>query len=215
MHAAAAVLSLRNRLFRRLLRRNAEYEPTAYWDARAPELIEGYDNEETWVGRGWVRPGIEEALIPPLLRAHACRSVVVAGAGSGRQYRYLSALAIELRGFDISPTLVDAALSRFPAIATTVDDLLTAPQTVEPADAAISVSVLQHVSPRVIATAVSALKALGRNLVVVRELTTLEIESDYQWAHDYDRLFAPWSAIFSEETDRGDNYRVELRAYAP
>src|SRR5919201_4635856 len=125
----------------------APLDPAAYWEMRAPDLVHGYDHPETWAERGWMASGVEEELVPRLLRDRNVASVIVVGAGTGRQYGFLSDLGISVRGFDISPSVVQAARERHPRIETLVDDLLGAEQRHAPADAVLATAVLQHVAP--------------------------------------------------------------------
>jgi SAM-dependent methyltransferase len=140
-------------------------------------------------------------------------AVLVVGAGSGRQYRYLAGRGLDVRGFDISPTLVDAARERHPSVETVVDDLLGAENRHAPADAVLSVSVLQHVAPDKIGDAVRAVTSLARNVVVLRELVWAAKPGGYQWAHDYVSLFTGWTPALRVETDSTDRGRVELQAF--
>src|SRR5690348_7611258 len=94
------------------VRGQAEYATDTYWEGRSRDLIEGYDHPETWDKRGWMRGGIEEQVVPELLHGEGVRSVLVPGAGSGRQYEFLLAAGFEPRGFDISPTLVQTCEER-------------------------------------------------------------------------------------------------------
>jgi hypothetical protein len=82
-----------------------------------------------------------------------------------------------------------------------------------PSDAVVTTAVLQHVPAGEIDKATSALKTLARKLIVVRELTRLDAESHYQFAHDYTRLFAGWTEIDRLVTDDRDGVRVELIAW--
>jgi len=51
---------------------------------------------------------------------------------------------------------------------------------------------------------VAATKSLARRLVVIRETTYLRESSQYQFAHDYDELFADWRSIHRTVTDEND-----------
>ena len=77
--------------------------------------------------------GIEEKVVPQLLRRHGVRSVLVVGAGTGRQYEFLALLGVPVRGS--YTTLAPAARERHPGIDTTVDDLLGADERHSPVDA--------------------------------------------------------------------------------
>ncbi len=189
-------------------------DPARYWERRARDLVDGYDHPETWDERGWLSGGIEEKVVPQLLRRHGVRSVLVVGAGTGRQYEFLAPLGVPVRGFDISPTLARAARERHPGIDTTVDDLLGADERHSPADAVLATAVLQHVAPGQVADAARAMKALAYRLIVLRELTWLAPVSSYQWAHDYDALFSDWQTVDRVVTDANAVCRVELRALA-
>ena len=191
------------------------YVPAEYWENRADALIEGYDAPESWEQRGWLKDGVEEVEVPPLLARTSARSVLVVGAGSGRQYRFLQSLHLEISGFDISPTLVAACQSRYPEIETVVDDLIGAAERHAPADAVLSTTVIQHIPPHEIRSAVAATKSLARRLVVMRETTYLRDSSQYQFAHDYDELFEDWRSIHRAVTDENDLVRVELIAWTP
>ena len=192
--------------------RRRRTDPAGYWERRAPELVSGYDHPETWAERGWMSSGVEEVLVPRLLQERRIGSVLVVGAGSGRQYAFVSQLGIEVRGFDISPTMVAAARKRHPEIETVVDDLLGAETRHEPADAVLATAVLQHVSPEHADEAARTVQALARRLIVLRELTWAAAQSDYQWAHDYGALFPGWEIVERAVTDETARGRVELRA---
>jgi len=192
--------------------RRRRTDPAGYWERRAPELVSGYDHPETWAERGWMSSGVEEDLVPRLLREHSVGSVLVVGAGSGRQYEFLRPLGIDVRGFDISPTMVAAARERHPEVDTVVDDVLGAEARHEPADAVLATAVLQHVSPERVVEAATSVQSLARRLIVLRELTWLGAPSDYQWAHDYDGLFSGWETVDRAVTDETERGRVELRA---
>ncbi len=189
------------------------YEPAAFWESRAHELIEGYDHPETWAERGWVRAGVEEEAVVDVLRENGVRSVVVPGAGSGRQYAYLLAAGFETRGFDISPSLVAACRERYPDVQTELAGFPQAADRLEPADAVLSVNVLQHVPPADLDAAVAAVSALARRVVVLRELTEVPAPSSYQFAHDYAAAFAGWELLRREPTDERPGVRVELLAW--
>ena len=191
------------------------YVPAEYWENRADALIEAYDAPESWEQRGWLKDGVEEEEVPPLLAREDARSVLVVGAGSGRQYNFLRPLGLEISGFDISPTLVATCQSRYPDIETVVDDLVGAAERHAPVDAVLSTTVLQHIPPHEIRSAVAATKSLARRLVVIRETTYLRESSQYQFAHDYDELFADWRSIHRTVTDENDLVRVELIAWTP
>jgi SAM-dependent methyltransferase len=191
------------------------YVPAEYWENRADALIEGYDTPETWEQRGWLKDGVEEEAIPALLASANARSVLVVGAGSGRQYRFLRPLGLEIRGFDISPTLVATCKARYPDIETVVDTLVGAADRHPQMDAVLSTTVLQHVPPDEIQPAVAAVKLLAERLVVLRETTYLKEPSGYQWAHDYGALFEDWPIVHRSVTDENDSVRVELIAWIP
>jgi len=184
-----------------------------YWNTRAPELIETYDHPETWPERGWMAAGVEEEIVPPLLRELGIESVIVAGAGSGRQYAYLLPLGVHVEGFDLSPRLVRECRSRYPSVRTTRADVVGADRQLASADAVLSSAVLQHVPPQEIEAAVEALGRLARRVVVIRELTGLAERSDYQWVHDYVALFAGWHLWRRLTTDERPGVRVELLAF--
>jgi SAM-dependent methyltransferase len=190
-------------------------DPAEYWESRAPDLVDGYDHPETWARRGWMAGGVEEEVVPDLLRRYGVGSVLVVGAGTGRQYAFLEDLGISVRGFDISPTLVRAARERHPGIETVVDDVIGAEQRHQPEDAVLGTAVLQHISPESIGEAARAVSDLARRMVVLRELTWLTGESDYQWAHDYEALFGDWDLAHRVVTDSNDVCRVELFAFVP
>ena len=197
---------------RRLLRRLPTYDdPAAYWEARADDLTYTFDHPETWERRGWVRGGVEDELVPRLLRECGARTVLVIGAGSGRQYAYLQ--DFDVSGIDISPSLVATCRARYPHIPTTVGDItsLTSP----PVDAVVSSAVLQHVRPRDIATTIEKLKGAARRVIVIRESTRVAHSSDYQFAHDYRSLLKPWLPFYEETSDELASVTVELVAFRP
>jgi hypothetical protein len=141
--------------------------------------------------------------------------VLVVGVGSGRQYKYLRGRNLELRGFDISPSLVKVCRERFPEIPTTVDDLLVADEQQVPADCVLTSAVLQHIAPHEIERAVDSVKALSRRLVILRETTGLSEPLDHVWAHEYQRLFEGWRVVLRVTTDRLDGHEVELFGLIP
>src|SRR4051794_68906 len=83
-------------------RGDGHYVPDSYWESRANDLISTYDSPETWQSRGWPSYEPEERHLPPLLEKFGIGSVLVVGAGSGREYALLRTSGIDLRGFDIS-----------------------------------------------------------------------------------------------------------------
>ena len=184
-----------------------------YWNARAPELIETYDLPETWPERGWMAAGVEEEIVPPLLRELGIESVIVAGAGSGRQYGYLLPLGLRVEGFDLSARLVRECRRRYSSVRTKRTDVVGAHRHLAPADAVLCSGILQHVPPDEIEAAIASLRRLARRLVVVRELTELAEHSDYQWAHDYEAMFAEWDLQRRFTTDQRPGVRVELLAF--
>jgi hypothetical protein len=119
---------------------------------------------------------------------------------------------MDVRGFDLAPTLVAAARERHPAIDTVVDDLIGAETRHAPADAVLSTAVLQHVAPEQIHDAAQAVIGLARRMIVLREVSWLAAVSPYQWAHDYDALFGDWTVAYRAVTDDNERARVELRA---
>ena len=86
-------------------------EPVDFWEQRAPDLVHGYDHPETWPERGWMAGGFEEEFVPELLRKYEIASVLVVGAGTGRQYGFLTDLGVAIRGFDISEGAISRAIS--------------------------------------------------------------------------------------------------------
>ena len=188
-------------------------DPLEFWEQRAPDIVHGYDHPETWAKRGWMAEGVEEEVVPQLLRQHGIGSVLVVGAGTGRQYAFLGGLGVRVRGFDLSPTLVAAARERHPGIETVVDDLIGGETRHAPADAVLSTAVLQHVPPEQIDDAVQAVVGLARRMIVLRELSWLEATSPYQWAHNYEALFPDWTDVYRAVTDDNEHVRVELRAF--
>jgi hypothetical protein len=197
----------------RFSRDPATYDPEAYWERRARDLIRTYDRPETWAERGWTQGDVEEGVVPRLLNEWGCKTVLVPGAGSGRQYRFLLDAGFLPCGFDISKRLVKECRTRFPEISTWVGDVAEARLHSEPADAVLTSAVLQHVSPEHIADAVDALKALASRLIIIREITRLKTASQYQFAHPYSQLFRDWVEVFREVTDARDAVTVELVAW--
>jgi hypothetical protein len=208
---------VRLRGIRRLLSRvrPTTYLPERYWEDRAPELVEVYDAPETWDARGWMRGGIEESVVPSLLRQYGVRTVIVPGAGSGRQYSLLEAEGFEPRGFDISPSLVAVCRERYPAVPTHLGSVVDADMHESPADAVFTSGVLQHVPPHEIGRAIRALRSLAGRMIVIRELTLLAEASPYQFPHDYEALFEGWTEIHRKVTDERQTVRVELIAWTP
>jgi hypothetical protein len=202
-------------LVSRLRRQSAPYIPTEYWEKRAVELVETYDAPETWPTRGWLRAGIEEAVVPPVLKGAAVRTVIVVWAGSGRQYGFLEPYGFDLCGFDISPTLVATCRRRYPTIRTELHGLIGARAVIDPADAVLSTAVLQHVPPTEIKGAIAELEFLARRLIVLREAVFLRSGSDYLWAHDYPRLLSEWKLKDRTLTDETTDFRTELLVFEP
>jgi SAM-dependent methyltransferase len=179
---------LRQRLGRQQL-----YQPDRYWEGRATELIATYDDPASWQERKWnIAASPEAELIPRLIAAHGIESVLVVGAGSGRQYAYLEPLGIEVRGFDLSPTLVRECTTRYPTITTVVDSVVGCDQRQLPADLVLSVTVLQHVHPEDIRGTVDSLQRLASKLIVVLEFTAFDSDSNYIFTHDYQVLMSDW-----------------------
>jgi trans-aconitate methyltransferase len=207
-----------DRVRRLLAQRHAlpgRYRPDRYWEARATELVHRYDADPAeWEQIGWMRGGVEEELVVSWLRELGCSSVLVCGAGSGRQYSYLVDAGFSVEGFDISPSLVEECRRRFPAIRTTCASVLEADGQHEPHDAVVTSAVLQHVPPQQIAQAISVVERLARRAIVVRETTQLTHASTYQWAHEYAAI-TTWSEARRETTDERPGVRVELIAFRP
>jgi SAM-dependent methyltransferase len=195
---------------RRLVRRTPGYDdPARYWDARARDLRRTYDRPETWVRRGWMRAGVEEAIVPDLLRRAGVNSVLVIGVGSGRQYAYLD--GFELSGIDISPKLVRVCRRRYPEVDTLVGDVTELEH--PPVDAVLSGAVLQHVRPAEIERTVERICATASKLIVLRECTWLAAPRAYQFVHDYRTLFAACTLVHAEVTDEFADVVVELLAF--
>lgn len=198
---------------RRLQRHLARRRATSYWEGRANDLVAGYDTPSDWAARGWIDLNAETDVIPNLLREAGAESVLVVGAGVGREYGYLEANGFKPRGFDLAPTLVEQCRKRFPDIETTVDTVIGAEERHPPADAVLSVTVMQHIPPAEVDAAARALKALARRVIVAREQTFRKVPSSYQWAHDYGLIFADWKLVYRQTTDETDDWRVELLAW--
>ena len=184
-----------------------------YWEARAPELIRGYDDPGTWAERRWIPAHVENELVPQLLLNAGVRSVVVVGCGSGREYRYLAPHGFELCGLDVSPTMVAACRERFPHISTELGSVVGAESRLKPVDAAVVSAVLAHVPPADIEAAAKSVTGLARKLVVLHEKTHFDEPSDYQWAHDYDRLLRGWTCVHRQRTDGDATFTTELMAW--
>ena len=135
------------------------YQPAKYWEGRATDLIETYDRPESWPARNWLRAGAEDEIVPRLLLEYRCRSVLVIGVGSGRQYGYLA--DFDARGLDISPSLAAESRRRFPGRETSVADVADC-EAFGPVDAVISSAVLGHVKPRDVKHAVQAVARTAR-----------------------------------------------------
>jgi SAM-dependent methyltransferase len=187
------------------------YVPAEYWEGRAADLIQTYDHPETWPERGWVREGAEDETVPRILTETGCRSVLVVGAGTGRQYGYLE--GFDAYGFDISPTLVAEASSRYPNVSTVVGSVIGCERLFGQKDAVVSSAVLGHIPPASIVQAVQSVKASAAKTIIVREYTAIGRRSKYQFAHDYVRLMEPWRVIHRETTDRYDGFEAELIAF--
>src|SRR5664280_714015 len=85
------------------VRRDAtKYNPTEYWERRASELISTYDDESLARAKNWnIDSAFEAKFVAAQLRLAGANGVLVAGAGSGRQYEYMKELGLaEVRGFD-------------------------------------------------------------------------------------------------------------------
>jgi 2-polyprenyl-3-methyl-5-hydroxy-6-metoxy-1,4-benzoquinol methylase len=209
---------MQNQIRRIVAQRHAlpgRYRPDRYWEARATELVHRYDADPAvWEEIGWMRGGVEEEPVVAWLRELGCSSVLVCGAGSGRQYSYLLDAGFSVEGFDISPSLVEECRRRFPAIRTTCASVLEAERHHEPHDAVVTSAVLQHVPPSDIAQAMSVAERLARKAIIIRETTQLDHPSTYQWAHDYGAI-TTWSEALRETTDERPGVRVELIALRP
>ncbi len=186
------------------------YQPAKYWEGRATELIDTYDHPESWPARNWLRAGAEDETVPRLLRDYRCRSVLVVGVGSGRQYGYLA--DFDAKGFDISPTLAAESRRRFPERETSVADVADC-EAFGPVDAVLSSAVLGHVKPRDVLGVVRAVARTARCLIVVREYTWLREPLPYMWAHDYPSLLADWRVVYRDVTDERGDGRAELIAF--
>jgi trans-aconitate methyltransferase len=162
-----------------------------------------------------MRAAVEESIVPSLLTRAGCKTVLVPGAGSGRQYRFLLDSGFSPSGFDISEQLVEECRRRFPEAETWIGDVTEAHEHSHAADAVVTSAVLQHVTPERIVGAVESLKALASRLIIIREMTSLSTPSSYQFAHDYSQLFDDWVEVFREVTDAGDVVTVELVAWSP
>jgi SAM-dependent methyltransferase len=157
-----------------------------------------------------MRAGVEEPIVPELLRAAGASSVLVVGAGTGRQYEYLG--DFDVSGIDLSPKLVKLCRQRYPRIETTVGDVTRLQH--ESVDAVVSSAVLQHVRPAQITETIDRICQVASRLVILRECTSLAAPRDYQFAHDYRALFgAPWALVHTETTDEFPDVTVELMAF--
>lgn len=186
-----------------------------YWEHRAQDLIETYDAPETWPSRRWLRSGAEEERVPALLKDFHARTVVVIGCGSGRQFAFLAPHGFALSGFDVSLTMIETCRERFPDVPTHVGDVVGAEKRLPAVDAVVSSAVLAHVPPWDIDAATASLKAMTKRVMILREKTRLDERSDYQWAHNYDRLLRDWICVFRETTDVSDTHTAELMAWVP
>jgi hypothetical protein len=139
--------------------------------------------------------------------------VLIPGAGSGRQYRYLLDAGFEPQGFDISRKLVAVCRERFPSVPTWKGSVTDAAARAGPVDAVLTSAVLQHVRPDEIEEAVAALKTTARKLIIIREATRLDVASEYQFAHDYGPLFLDWEEAHRETTDEAANFTTEMIAF--
>jgi len=195
--------------------RKKPYDPATFWEARADEDIYTRDHPELYAERGWSLRGgeLEAEIVPKWLHEAGIETVLVPGAGSGAQYVYLLQHGFRPHGFDISPTLVATCIERFASVHTQVGNVVGAEFHEAPADAVVASAVLQHIPPHEIKVAIASLKALARKLIVVRELTSLDAGSSYQFAHDYDALFADWSEVHRELVDEAAHYRTDLIAW--
>jgi hypothetical protein len=205
------------RISRILAHRHAlpgRYRPERYWEARASELVRRYDSEPgDWERLGWMRGGVEEEFFVGWARELACTSVLVCGAGTGRQYSYLLDAGFSVAGFDIAPSLVAECKRRFPEVETTCCSVIDAHTHHEPADAVVSSAVLQHVPPHEIVDALAVLQLLARKAIVLRESTLFDSDPGYQWAHDYRALLAGWNEVHAETTDERPGVKVEVIAF--
>jgi trans-aconitate methyltransferase len=158
--------------------------------------------------------GVEETAVPRLLLNAGCTTVLVPGAGSGRQYRFLLDAGFLPCGFDISTQLVDECRARFPEVRTWIGDVTEAEMHSEAADAVVTSAVLQHVAPDHVGKAVRSLKGLASKLIIIREITSLSGVSQYEFAHNYSELFADCVEVFRETTDAREGVTVELVAWS-
>jgi len=179
-----------------------------YWDQRARDLVRTYDHSETWAERGWLRAGAEDEVVPRLLRREGCRTVLVPGAGTGRQYAYLT--DFDVVGFDISRRLVKETRRRHPAIPTHHRDVVGCDQ-LGVFDAVVVSAVLAHVPD--VQAAADSLAAAAEKLIVLREYTWLRDLHAHQQGHDYIALFPGWQLLHREVTDDRPDGRAELLAF--
>jgi SAM-dependent methyltransferase len=195
-------------------RRTAGYQPDRYWEARSAELISTYDDPSVWRERRWnIASSPEADLVPRLIAEHGIKSVLVVGAGSGRQYAYLQPLGIEVRGFDLSPSLVNECAARYPDVATTVDSVVGCADRQVGADLVLSVTVLQHVPPGDIESAISSLQTLAMRMVVALEFTRFVDPPGYIFAHDYPDLMHGWAQLDRVLVAESERERTECFAW--
>lgn len=201
------------RMARRLV--SPRYRPQRYWEHRAPELIRTYEDPGTWAGRGWnIAQSPEAEIVPKLLGDLRANSVVVAGAGTGRQYEYLENTGLtDLRGFDLSPTMVAECRRRFPSIDTVVGDVIHCADQHAQADVVLAVTVLQHVRPQDISRALAELKTLAHLALVVVEFSRFHEPSSYTFEHPYRELMADWPLQLEVAFDASATRLTELLAW--
>jgi hypothetical protein len=169
-----------------------------------------YDHPEEWAARGWLPADIENDVFPRLLHEHDCRTVLVPGAGTGRQYVYLR--GFDLVGFDVSRRLAREARHRYPAIPTHHRDIVGCERLGTFDGVAVSF-VLAHVPD--VQAAVRSLRLAARKLIVLREYTWIRDYHEHQTAHDYVALFSDWDLCHREVTDERPNCRAEILAFRP
>lgn len=176
-------------------------------------MIATYDNPDTWRKKRWIPATVEEAVVPDVLRAAEATTVAVLGCGSGRELGYLTEQGFTVAGCDISSRLVEECRSRYPTVPVVVSAVHRAPGRMAPADAVVTSAVLAHIPPEEIGSAIKAVDALARTVVVLHEKTAIRETTSTQWVHDYVALMRGWSLTLQIVTDDIDAFTATLMVF--
>jgi SAM-dependent methyltransferase len=158
------------------------FDPAAYWVER------GRGFEEEARKQGWW--GAENEPLSDLLSTLEFGTVLEVGCGFGRVGANILSKwpQVKYTGMDVSPDLVAAAKRRLPDSELLVADLATW-DTDRKWDLVVSVSVLGHLLPTDIKAVIAKMRRWARNDLVTIDWDEVGGRTDYQWAHDYQKLY--------------------------